>query len=128
MLMAMTAEKLGEQYKLSRADVDKYAYQSQTRWKAAHDAGLFKSEIVPIKMKTKKGDTTFDVDEHPRVTELRELSSLKPVFQMNGLVTAGNASVSSLRPLIHKGLLAYHILLGERRLKNEQFDNKKPRH
>jgi len=60
----------------------------------AHEAGYFKAEIEPITIKHKKGDVTFDTDEHPRETTLEKLGKLPSVFQKNGLVTAGNASVS----------------------------------
>ena len=91
--MALTAEKLGEMYKLSRHDVDEFALRSQTRWRLANNAGYFKSEIVPITLKSKKGDQQFLVDEHPRETTIETLTKLAPVFQKEGLVTAGNASV-----------------------------------
>lgn len=60
---------------------------------SANDAGFFKEEITPLKLKTRKGEATFDVDEHPRVTEPQDLAALPSVFQKDGLVTAGNASV-----------------------------------
>ena len=91
--MGLTAEKLGSMYKLSRQEVDEFALRSQTRWKLANNAGYFKNEIVPIALKTKKGEQQFLVDEHPRPTTIEMLTKLAPVFQKDGLVTAGNASV-----------------------------------
>ncbi|TGZ32048.1 3-ketoacyl-CoA thiolase, mitochondrial [Temnothorax curvispinosus] len=91
--MGITAEKLGAQYNLKREEVDQFALNSQQRWKAANDAGHFKEEIVPVQVKVKKQDTTVSVDEHPRIqTTLETLAKLKPVFQKDGLVTAGSAS------------------------------------
>ncbi|KAJ1359805.1 hypothetical protein KIN20_018606 [Parelaphostrongylus tenuis] len=91
--MGQTAEKLGAQYKVSRTDADEFALRSQQLWEKAHNAGYFKEEIVPINVKGKKGEEVFEVDEHPRpVTTLESLAKLKPVFQKDGLVNAGNAS------------------------------------
>lgn len=91
--MALTAENLAVQHKISREDCDKYALQSQQRWKAANDAGYFNDEMVPIEVKTKKGKQTMQVDEHARPqTTLEQLQKLPPVFKKEGTVTAGNAS------------------------------------
>lgn len=90
--MAMTAEKLGEQFGLTRAEVDEVALASQERWQAAHEAGRFNDEIVPVTLKTRKGDVVFNVDEHPRKTTMETLAKLAPVFKKDGFVTAGNAS------------------------------------
>jgi acetyl-CoA acyltransferase 2 len=90
--MALTAEKLGSMYKLSRQDVDDFALRSQTRWRLANNAGYFKNEITPVALKSKKGEQQFLVDEHPRETTIETLTKLAPVFQKDGLVTAGNAS------------------------------------
>ncbi|MCO4743490.1 MAG: acetyl-CoA C-acetyltransferase [Proteobacteria bacterium] len=90
--MAMTAENLAEQYKISREDADEYALLSQTRWAEAQEAGRFDDEIVPLELKSRKGTVEFKVDEHPRAASLEALGKLRPVFKKNGLVTAGNAS------------------------------------
>lgn len=90
--MALTAEKLGAKYKLTRRDVDEFALSSQTRWRLAANGGYFDNEIVPITIKGRKGETSFDRDEYPRETSMGSLSELKPLFQKDGLVTAGNAS------------------------------------
>jgi acetyl-CoA C-acetyltransferase/acetyl-CoA acyltransferase 2 len=92
MPMAMTAEKVGEQHGITREDCDAYALLSQTRWAEAQAAGRFRDEIVPVELKTKKGTTVFEVDEHPRATSAEILAKLPPVFKKDGLVTAGNAS------------------------------------
>ncbi|MDP2309726.1 MAG: acetyl-CoA C-acetyltransferase [Pseudomonadota bacterium] len=90
--MAMTAEKLGEQYGLTRAEVDEVALMSQERWAAANEAGRFNDEIVPFIIKTRKGDISFSVDEHPRKSTMESLGKLPTVFKKDGLITPGNAS------------------------------------
>ncbi|XP_032115322.1 3-ketoacyl-CoA thiolase, mitochondrial [Sapajus apella] len=91
--MAITAENLAVKYKISREECDKYALQSQQRWKAANDSGCFNNEMAPIEVKTKKGKQTMEVDEHARPqTTLEQLQKLPPVFKKDGTVTAGNAS------------------------------------
>ena len=91
--MAITAENLAEQYKITRAECDAYALRSQQAWAAANEAGRFKDEIVPLELKTKKGTVQFATDEHPRPQSTMEaLGKLPPVFKKDGVVTAGNAS------------------------------------
>jgi acetyl-CoA acetyltransferase family protein len=93
MPMAITAENLAEQYKLSRQECDAYALRSQQAWAAANEAGRFKEEIVPIELKSKKGPIQFATDEHPRPQSTAEtLAKLPPVFKKDGVVSAGNAS------------------------------------
>ncbi|XP_041365713.1 3-ketoacyl-CoA thiolase, mitochondrial-like [Gigantopelta aegis] len=90
--MGITAENLAEKYNISRQECDEYALASQTRWKKANDAGVFKAEITPMKVKGKKGEEVFDTDEHPRTVTAEALAKLPSVFKKNGTVTAGNAS------------------------------------
>ncbi len=91
--MAVTAENLATQYGISRAECDQYALQSQQRWAAANEKGIFKDEIAPYEIVTKKGTTVFAVDEHPRPqSTLETLGKLPPVFKKDGVVSAGNAS------------------------------------
>jgi acetyl-CoA C-acetyltransferase/acetyl-CoA acyltransferase 2 len=91
--MAQTAEKLGEQYGLKRDEVDEVAMASQQRWAVANANGVFKDEIVPYILKSKKGDVSFEVDEHPRPqTTMETLGKLPPYFKKDGLISAGNAS------------------------------------
>ena len=90
--MAQTAEKLGDQYGLTRAEVDEVAVASQERWFAANEAGRFAAEIVPFTIKTRKGDISFVTDEHPRRTDIATLGKLPPYFKKDGLISAGNAS------------------------------------
>ncbi|HEX6839264.1 MAG TPA: acetyl-CoA C-acetyltransferase [Polyangia bacterium] len=93
MPMAITAENLAEQYKITRQECDEYALRSQKTWAAANEAGRFKEEIVPVEIKSKKGPVQFTVDEHPRPqTTMEILGKLAPVFKKDGVVTAGNAS------------------------------------
>ncbi|XP_055415231.1 3-ketoacyl-CoA thiolase, mitochondrial isoform X2 [Bubalus kerabau] len=93
MPMAITAENLAVKHQISREDCDRYALQSQQRWKAANDAGYFDYEMAPVEVKTRKGKETMQVDEHPRPqTTMEQLNKLPPVFKKEGTVTAGNAS------------------------------------
>ncbi len=83
--MGETGENVAERYGVSREDQDSFALRSQQRWKAAHAAGRFEDEIVPV------GDVA--VDEHPRPeTNAAALAGLRPAFRQDGTVTAGNAS------------------------------------
>jgi len=91
--MAMTAEKLGEQYEISREEVDQYALLSQQRYQKALYDGIFDREISPLTIKTKKGEIQFKYDEHAKAdATLEKLQNLKSIFKPNGLVTAGTAS------------------------------------
>jgi 3-oxoadipyl-CoA thiolase len=95
--MGETAENVVEQRGVSRDDQDAFALASQQRWKAAHDAGRFADEIVPIEVPAgRRGETTtVDTDEHPRPdVTLESLAKLKPAFtrDASGSVTAGNSS------------------------------------
>jgi len=91
--MGETAEKISQQFGISRQEQDEYALLSQQRAEKAIKEGKFKEEIVPIEVKQQKGTVLFDTDEHPRIgTTLESLSKLKPAFVKNGCVTAGNSS------------------------------------
>ncbi|KCV70786.1 acetyl-CoA acyltransferase 2 [Fonticula alba] len=91
--MAITAENLAVKYGITREEVDNYALQSQHRWGAAHEAGIFADELTPIEYKSKREVKTLDFDEHPRPsTTIEGLKKLKPVFKADGIVTAGGAS------------------------------------
>jgi 3-oxoadipyl-CoA thiolase len=92
--MPETAENVAEQWAVARADQDAFAIRSQQRWAAAHAAGFFKGEIVPVTIPQKKGDPkVVDTDEHPRPdTTIEALAKLKGVVKPDGTVTAGNAS------------------------------------
>ena len=90
--MGLTAENLAERYNISRTEQDEFALRSQELTFSAIEAGKFKSEIMPLEVKQRKGSFSFEVDEHPRKTTLEQLAKLKAVFKENGTVTAGNAS------------------------------------
>ena len=85
-------EDLAEQNQISRAAQDAWALRSQSRFSRAQSEGLFDAEIVPVEMKTRKGISAFDRDEHNRPdTTLDTLAHLKPAFREHGTITAGNA-------------------------------------
>ncbi|MBQ7611792.1 MAG: acetyl-CoA C-acetyltransferase [Spirochaetaceae bacterium] len=92
--MGITAENIATKYNITREMQDNFALMSQEKAIKAVDAGRFKDEIVPITVRSKKGDTVFDTDEHPnRTTNAEKLAKLKPAFKPDGgTVTAGNAS------------------------------------
>jgi len=91
--MGNTAENVAQKYQITRADQDELAARSQQRAVAAQEAGRFKDEIVPVTIKTRKGDMIVDKDEYPRPgTTVEVLSKLRPAFAKDGTVTAGNAS------------------------------------
>ena len=91
--MGVTAENIANKYNITRAEQDEFAIKSQEKAIASVDAGLFKNEIVPYVIKTKKEEIVFDTDEYPnRKTSLEKLGTLRPAFIKDGTVTAGNAS------------------------------------
>ncbi|WP_313702104.1 acetyl-CoA C-acyltransferase family protein [Achromobacter sp.] len=94
MHMGVTAENVAAKFGINRQDQDATAAESHRRAAAAIDAGYFREQIVPVKIKSRKGEIVFDTDEHVRRDVTADsLATLKPVFQKeNGTVTAGNAS------------------------------------
>jgi acetyl-CoA C-acetyltransferase len=93
MVMGQTAEVLAGEYKISRDEQDEYALTSQTRAARALAAGRFHDEIVPVIIETRKGTTSFTLDEHPFPdASLEKLAKLPPVFSKTGTITAGNSS------------------------------------
>jgi acetyl-CoA C-acetyltransferase len=91
--MGVTAENVAKKYEVSRQDQDEFALASQAKAEAAQKAGRFKDEIVPLQIPQKKGTVTFDSDEYPKHgTTLESLAALRPAFNKEGTVTAGNAS------------------------------------
>ena len=91
--MGNTAENVARQWQITRAQQDEFAVASQNKAEAAQKAGRFKDEIVPVTVNTRKGDIVVDADEYPRHgTTLDAVSKLKPAFEKDGTVTAGNAS------------------------------------
>ena len=91
--MGQTAENVAQQWQITREDQDKFAVGSQNKAEAAINAGKFKDEIVPVTIKSRKGDVVFDTDEFPRLgCTVDQLAKLRPAFSKEGTVTAGNAS------------------------------------
>ncbi len=92
--MGVTAENIATKWGISREDQDKLAVQSHNRAQRATESGYFKGQIVPVILKSRKGDTVFETDEHYRPNcTMADMTKLKPVFAKdNGTVTAGNAS------------------------------------
>ncbi len=91
--MGITAENVAEKYGITREECDTLAVMSHNRACAAIDAGKFEEEIVPVVVKTKKGETVIKTDEHPiRGCSMETLAKLKPAFKKDGVVTAANAS------------------------------------
>lgn len=91
--MGDSAEFIAEEYEVTRQAMDEFALASHQKAAAAIDSGKFKAEITPVELRGRKGEVTiFDTDETPRRdTSLEALAKLKPAFQPNGKVTAGNA-------------------------------------
>ena len=90
--MGVTAENVAAAHGISRADQDAFALESQRRAAHALAEGWFQAEITPVEVATRKGPMVFDRDEHPKDSTPDALAALKPVFQKDGTVTAGNAS------------------------------------
>ena len=91
--MGITAENVATQWQISRDQQDAFALQSQERAEAAQKAGIFQDEIVPVTVPNRKGDILIEEDEHPRHdTTIETLKKLRPAFDKEGSVTAGNAS------------------------------------
>jgi acetyl-CoA C-acetyltransferase len=91
--MGNTAENVAQRWQITREQQDEFAARSQMKAEAAQKAGRFKDEIVPVTVRTRRGDTVIDADEHPKHgTTVEVLAKLRPAFDKNGTVTAGNAS------------------------------------
>src|SRR6267142_6849062 len=91
--MGNTAENVAQRWQITREQQDAFAAASQAKAEAAQKAGRFKDEIVPVTITARRGETIVDTDEHPKHgTTVEVLSKLRPAFDKNGTVTAGNAS------------------------------------
>ena len=90
--MGVTAENVARENNISRLDQDEFALESQKRAALAESNNLFDDQIIPIEIKVKRDFVPFEKDEHPKKTTLEDLASLRPVFEKDGTVTAGNAS------------------------------------
>ena len=90
--MGVTAENVAAEHTVTRAEQDAFAMESQNRAAAAIAAGYFESQIAPVQVKQRREMVDFARDEHPKATSLEALAGLRPAFQKDGTVTAGNAS------------------------------------
>jgi 3-oxoadipyl-CoA thiolase len=113
--MGETAENVVDRYGISREEQDEFAHNTQLKYDAAYKAGKFSEEIVPVAVPQRKKDNLiFDKDEHPRLTSIEKLGSLRPAFKNGGTVTAGNASgindgASALLIVSEKALKNYNL-------------------
>jgi len=121
--MPKTAENLAEDFNISREDQDKFAFNSQMKTASAQEAGLFSQEIVPVVIPQRKKDPIiFNIDEHPRLSSLEKMSTLKPFVKADGTITAANASgindgaaallIASKEATIEQGLKPVAKILG----------------
>jgi len=90
--MGVTAENIAQLYGIGRQEQDELGVLSHTRARKAIADGIFAGEIVPVKIKTRQGETAFDTDERPMDTNMEKMAKLAPAFKKDGTVTAGNAS------------------------------------
>ena len=90
--MGETAENVAKRWNISRNAQDEFAMESQQKYARAFEAGKWKDEIIPVQVQVGKDVFDFDKDEHPRLTNMEKLGSLKPAFAKDGTVTAGNSS------------------------------------
>jgi len=90
--MGITAENVAAEGGISREDQDAFALESQSRAARAIAEGRFVDQITPVELAGRKGTVSFAVDEHPKATTAEALAGLRPAFQKDGTVTAGNAS------------------------------------
>ena len=91
--MGETAENVAREWKISREDQDRFAFDSQRKYKQALERGIWQDEIIPVEITPNKEEQViFSRDEHPRETSLEKLAGLKPAFAKDGTVTAGNSS------------------------------------
>jgi len=105
--MAVEGSNVAREFEVSRERQDEYAYGSQQRYAAALKAGYFKDELVPVAVPNPKGTATVSADEQPRPdTTIEGLARLKPVFQPDGTITAGNA------PGVNDGATAILLMSG----------------
>ena len=90
--MGVTAENIAAMYGIDRKEQDELGVLSHSRARKAIEDGIFAAEIMPVTIKSRKGDTVFGVDERPMDTSLEKMGKLRPAFKKDGSVTAGNAS------------------------------------
>lgn len=90
--MGTTVEGLARRYQITREEQDRFALASQDKAAAAQDANRFADEIASLTVSTRKGDVAFSGDEHPRQTTIEKLAAMRPAFDSEGTITAGNSS------------------------------------
>ena len=90
--MGVTAENVAREHQITREEQDAFAMESQERAAKAQSEGRFADQIVPVDVRMKRETVSFDTDEHPKQTTPEKLAALRPVFEKDGTVTAGNAS------------------------------------
>jgi acetyl-CoA C-acetyltransferase len=91
--MGETAENVADKYNITRQEQDEFAYNSQLKYEAAHNAGKFEQELMTVEIpQEKSAPILFNKDEHPRLSSIEKLGNLSPVFKKGGSVTAGNSS------------------------------------
>ncbi len=106
--MGITAENVARQWQVGRRQQDEFALSSQHKAEAAQQAGKFEDEIVPVTVRSRRGDTTVDKDEYIRIgATIDSMTKLRPAFDREGSVTAGNASG------INDGAAAVLLMSGE---------------
>lgn len=111
--MGLTAENIAELYQISREEQDELAVLSHQRARKAIAEGDFAAEIVPVTIKSRKGETLFQTDERPMETDMEKMARLRPAFKKDGTVTAGNASG------INDGAAAVLLMSAEKALELE---------
>jgi acetyl-CoA C-acetyltransferase len=91
--MGETAENVAERWKITREAQDRFSHETQVKYDTAHKAGKFKEELTEVSIPQRKKDPIiFNKDEHPRLSSIEKLSTLRPAFRQGGTVTAGNSS------------------------------------
>lgn len=91
--MGETAENVARKYGITREEQDAFAFNTQQKYQRAYEKGRFRKEIVPVFLPQPKGDTAmFDQDEPPRISSMEKLGTIRPAFQVDGTVTAGNSA------------------------------------
>jgi acetyl-CoA C-acetyltransferase len=106
--MGGTVESIARRYQITRDDQDRFAHASQEKAAAAQRAGRFADEIAPLSLQSRNEVRVFDTDEHPNLTSVERLAAMKPAFDPEGTITAGNASG------VNDGASAVLVMTGQR--------------
>ncbi len=113
--MGSCAEKIAKEFNLTREELDEFAIESYKRAQKAIEEGIFKEEIVPVTVKTRKGETVVEDDEEPSRTNFEKIPKLRPAFEKDGIITAANSSK------INDGAAAV-LLMSEEKAKELGFE------